>query len=33
MGFLKESYPANRAGLVVSFAANAYNTDSIQEAM
>ena len=33
MGFLKESYPANRAGLVVSFAANAYDTDSIQEAM
>lgn len=33
MGFLKESYPANRAGLVVSFAAQAYETDSIQDAM
>ena len=33
MGFIKEVYPGNKAGLVVSFAPYAYETDSIQDAM
>lgn len=33
MGFLKEVYPNNQAGLVVSFRSDAFDTDSVQEAM
>ena len=33
MGFIKEVYSGNKAGLVVSFAPYAYETDSIQDAM